>query len=150
MEVYRKLAQKSPDRYLPDLAMSLNNLGNCYSEQGDHDAALRVTEEAVQIRRMLAQKTPDRYEPDLARSLGVLGRVKMHSEPQAAAAYFHEGIITLRRLFMLRPRAFVPLMGALVREYLASCEAAGIEADEALLAPIVKVLQAVQQENKNG
>ena len=150
MEVYRKLAQKTPDRYLPDLAMSLNNLGNCYSEQGDHDAALRVTEEAMQIRRKLAEKSPDRYLPDLARSLGVLGRVKMHSEPQAAAAYFLEGIITLRRPFMLRPRAFVPLMGALVRDYLASCEAAGIEADEALLAPIVKVLQAVQQENKNG
>lgn len=151
-KAYERLLAALPegDEHQEERGRLHNNLGNHYSEQGDHDVALRVTEEAVQIRRMLAEKSPDRYEPDLARSLGVLSRVKMHSEPQAAAAYFHEGIITLRRLFILRPRAFVPLMGALVREYLASCEAAGIEADEALLAPIVKVLQAVQQENKNG
>ena len=44
---YRELAAASPDRYRPDLARSLSNLGVAFSELGRPQEALPVTEEAV-------------------------------------------------------------------------------------------------------
>ena len=73
MEIYRELAAAYPDRYRPDLARSLSNLGIPFSELGRPAEALPVTQEAVAIRRELAAAYPDRYRPDLARSLSNLG-----------------------------------------------------------------------------
>ena len=72
MAIYRELAAAYPDRYRPDLATSLTNLGIRFSELGRPAEALPVTQEAVAIRRELAAANPDRYRPDLARSLQVL------------------------------------------------------------------------------
>jgi len=46
-----------------------NNLSNCLSVLGDRPGALKVIQEAVEIRRRLAESNPARYEPDLATSL---------------------------------------------------------------------------------
>jgi hypothetical protein len=64
-----------PDRYRPDLARSLSNLGIQLSEVGRRAEALQATEEAVTIRRELAAAMPDRYRPDLADSLAILAAV---------------------------------------------------------------------------
>jgi tetratricopeptide (TPR) repeat protein len=40
--------------FLPDLAMSLNNLGASLSQLGRREEALAATQEAVDIRRRLA------------------------------------------------------------------------------------------------
>ncbi|MEZ4632650.1 MAG: tetratricopeptide repeat protein [Deinococcales bacterium] len=69
----RKLAQSNPDAFLPDLAISLNNLGNMYSDLGQRSEALKATERAVAIREKLAQSNPDAFLPDLAMSLNNLG-----------------------------------------------------------------------------
>ena len=66
MAIRRDLAAANPDRYRPDLAGSLNNLGIRFSELGRPADALPVTEEAVTIRRDLAAANPDRYRPGLA------------------------------------------------------------------------------------
>ena len=71
--IYRELAEANPDRYRPDLAPSLSNLGVRFSALGRPAEALPVTEEAVAIRRELAAANPDRYRPDLATSLTNLG-----------------------------------------------------------------------------
>jgi tetratricopeptide (TPR) repeat protein len=68
---YRKLAATSAS-FLPDLARSLNILGNRYSELGRRADALPPTEEAVRIRRELSQSNPV-YLPDLAGALNNLG-----------------------------------------------------------------------------
>ena len=52
--------QTSPAAYLPDLAMSLNNLSNRQADTGDRDAALATITEAVDIRRRLAADQPRR------------------------------------------------------------------------------------------
>ncbi|MFF0061389.1 hypothetical protein ACFYRC_07545, partial [Streptomyces sp. NPDC005279] len=72
VEIRRALAQASPAAYLPDLAMSLNNLSIRQSDTGDRDAALASITEAVEIRRALAQASPAAYLPDLAMSLNNL------------------------------------------------------------------------------
>lgn len=48
------LAEARPDAFLPDLARSLNNLGNMLSDLGRREDALAATDEAVSIRRALA------------------------------------------------------------------------------------------------
>jgi tetratricopeptide (TPR) repeat protein len=68
---YRKLAATIAS-FLPDLARSLNNLGNRYSELGRRADALPPTEEAVRIRRELSQSNPV-FLPDLAGTIINLG-----------------------------------------------------------------------------
>ena len=70
---YRELAAANPDRYRPDLARSLDNLGVRFSELGLPAYGLPATQEAVTAYRELAAANPDRYRPDLARSLDNLG-----------------------------------------------------------------------------
>ena len=59
MTIRRMLAQTRPDAFLPDLARSLNNLGNRLNELGRREEALAATEEAVTIRRTLTQTRSD-------------------------------------------------------------------------------------------
>ena len=84
MAIRRDLADADPDRYRPDLAQSLNNLGNRLSELGRFTEALPIAEQAVAIRRDLADADPDRYRPDLAQSLnnlaGRLGELDRFTE----------------------------------------------------------------------
>ena len=83
--MYRELAAASPDRYRPDLAVSLTNLGVRLSELGRPADALPVTEEAVAIRRELAAASPDRYRPNFAAVLDNLAEALMALDRTAAA-----------------------------------------------------------------
>ena len=71
VKIYRELA-KTNRAYLGDLANSLNNLGNCYSNLGRRQESLTATEESVKISRELAKTNPA-VLPDLANSLNNLG-----------------------------------------------------------------------------
>ncbi len=140
-DLYRQLAQARPQAFLPDLAMSLNNLGNMLSDLGRREEALAAAQEAVTIRRQLAQAQPQAFLPDLAMSLGahgsVLSGLGRHAE---AARSFAEGLRQIAPLFHALPQAFAGLTAALLRDYLAACDAAGQEPDEALLRPIQEAL----------
>src|SRR5437867_11286007 len=48
VEIYRTMASERPEAFLPDLAMSLNNLGVVLSELGRREEALDATKEAVE------------------------------------------------------------------------------------------------------
>jgi tetratricopeptide (TPR) repeat protein len=69
MVIRRELAAADPDRYRPDPATSLSNLGVRFAELERPAEALPVAQEAVVIRRELAATYPDRYRADLPRSL---------------------------------------------------------------------------------
>ncbi|MFJ7423841.1 hypothetical protein ACIQXD_35405 [Streptomyces uncialis] len=73
---YRTLAEASPDAYLPDLAMSLNNLSNRLGGVGRRAEGLAAVEEAVAIRRTLAGADPYLFGPALQRSLEVADWLK--------------------------------------------------------------------------
>ena len=61
------LADANPDAYLPDLAMSLNNLAELtWPRLGRREQALAPAQEAVDHYRRLADANPDAYLPDLA------------------------------------------------------------------------------------
>ncbi len=75
VKYYREFANKNPDRFLPDLAMALNNLGNRYFHLGRYEEALKPAKEAVKYYRELAEENPDRFLPDLAGALNDLGAI---------------------------------------------------------------------------
>jgi tetratricopeptide (TPR) repeat protein len=68
LKIRRELAEKSPDAYLPDLAISCNNLAYLLSDTGSSKEAEELYREALKIRRELAEKSPDAYLPNLATS----------------------------------------------------------------------------------
>ena len=96
MAIRRELAEACPDRYRPDLAASLSNLGVWFFELGRPAEALLPTEEAVAIRRELAAAYPDRYRPDLASSLFNLGDVLSALDRNSEAAAAHREADTVR------------------------------------------------------
>ena len=71
VKLYRHMAKTNP-AYQVDLAASLGNLGNLYSQLGRLQEALSPTEESVKIHRELAKTNPT-HKSDLASSLGNLG-----------------------------------------------------------------------------
>jgi hypothetical protein len=72
MAMRRELAAADPDRYRPDLATSLNSLGNTLSSLWLSAQALTVAQKTATIRRELGAADPDWYRPDVARSLTIL------------------------------------------------------------------------------
>ncbi|HED37095.1 MAG TPA: tetratricopeptide repeat protein, partial [Ignavibacteria bacterium] len=69
LKTYRELAKENPGTYLPDVAMTLNNLANLHSDKNEFPQALEKYEEALKIRRELAKENPRRYEIDYAKTL---------------------------------------------------------------------------------
>ncbi len=69
LTIFRKLAQKNPETYLPYVAMTLNNLAVLQSDKNEFQKALENYKEAVEIYRKLAQKNPEAYGIDYAKML---------------------------------------------------------------------------------
>ena len=97
VQTFRHLAGDAPDRYRPDLAGSLSNLGVTYSELGRLADALPVTEEAVAINRELAAANPDRYRPNLAQSLTDLNDAYSDLNRPIEALQVSEEVLAIRR-----------------------------------------------------
>ena len=70
VDIYRELAQASPDVHLGGLASSLEHLAARLAEVGRRDEALRLAQEAVDIHRELAQASPGTYLGSLALARG--------------------------------------------------------------------------------
>ena len=139
--IRRRLAERAPDAFEPDLAASLSNLGAHYSAVGRRDDALAAETEATEIRRRLAERVPDAFEPDLARSLSNLGDRQMETgDGTAAVLSYAESLQLLSRFVQALPDAFRGLTMATIRDYLAACEATEAEPDVALLVPILQAL----------
>jgi tetratricopeptide (TPR) repeat protein len=109
VEIYRNLAGTNPDRYRPDLAMSLSNLSNRFSELGQPAEGLPAEQEAVEIRRALAAVYPDRYRSDLADSLSNLGvRFSELGRPAEALPAAEEAVEIYRELATAYPDRYRP------------------------------------------
>ncbi|MEO1077119.1 MAG: tetratricopeptide repeat protein, partial [Bacteroidota bacterium] len=143
--IRRRLAQRNPDAFEPDLATSLNNLGAFYSNLGRREDALTATEEAVAIRRRLAQRNPDAFEPNLAMSLGARGNaLRVAEHPADAATAFAEGLYIITPRALRLPAAFLQLGMNLAQSYIQACQAAEQEPNAALVAPLVTLMEQMQ------
>ena len=92
VELYRGLAEASPQAYTPALARSLNTLVNCLSGVGERGEALVAAREAVELHRGLAQASPQAYTTDLVASVTTLARIlAVYGHPEEALEAFVEG-----------------------------------------------------------
>jgi len=112
---YRELAGERPDTFLPDLAMSLDNLGNRLSDVGHREEALEVTRESVEIYRKFAGARPDVRLADLAVSLNNLGnRLGDVGRREEALEVTRESVEIRRKLVAACPGVLLPdLAGSL-------------------------------------
>ncbi|MFE6713874.1 tetratricopeptide repeat protein, partial [Streptomyces sp. NPDC057695] len=106
---YRALAKTNPDAYLPNLAMSLNNLSIRLADVGRREEGLAAVEEAVGHYRALAKTNPDAYLPNLAMSLNNLSADLADVGRQAEGlAAVKEALGHYRALAKTNPDAYLP------------------------------------------
>jgi len=109
LQILRELAQQNPETYLPEVAISLNNLGVLLSDTNDLKKAQDYQEEALQIRRELAQQNPRAYLPEVAISLNNLGVLLRNTNDLKKAQDYQEEALQIRRkLAKQNPRAYLP------------------------------------------
>ncbi|MBF0378788.1 MAG: tetratricopeptide repeat protein, partial [Desulfamplus sp.] len=109
LQIRRELAKENPRTYLPDVAMTLNNLANLHSAKNEFAAALEKYEEALQIRRELAKENPRTYLPDVAMTLNNLANLHSAKNEFAAALEKYEEALQIRReLAKENPRTYLP------------------------------------------
>ncbi|MGO8952565.1 MAG: tetratricopeptide repeat protein, partial [Rhodomicrobium sp.] len=146
VDIYRRLAEARPDAFLPDLATSLNNLGRDLSNLGRREEALAASREAADMFRRLAGTRPDAFLPRLAESLWTVSLAFTGQErPLEAAGALKEALEILAPFVEKLPLAFSQLAANLMQAYVAACQAAGVEADAALLERVRRAASAAQQ-----
>ena len=107
--LYRTLAQHNPATYMPDLAMSLNNLANRLDDNGQQREALKTAQEAVTIRRNLAEHNPAAHTPALASSLNNLAiYLDSNGQQREALQTAQEATTLYRTLAQHNPATYMP------------------------------------------
>ncbi len=74
VEMYKALAERTPNAFNPNLAMSLYNLSLYLSSLGLKEEALQAIREAVEMYKVLAGRYPDVFNSNLAGSLRFLSK----------------------------------------------------------------------------
>ncbi len=103
----RQLAAATPDEYMPDVASTLNNLGQLLKKTKKLDKAKPCFLEALRIYRDVSQSQPDVYMIDMAATLNNLAA--LHSQtglPDEALAYYKESLGIYREFFQRYPSAY--------------------------------------------
>jgi virulence-associated protein VapD len=95
----RKLSETSPDTYLPNLAMTLNNLAILQKAIFHYFEAEGSYTEALEIRRKLAESCPDVYLPYLAQTLINLANLQYYIRHYTEAqSNYSEALKIVRQL----------------------------------------------------
>ena len=109
LKIYRDLSEKSPDVYLPALAMSCNNLALPLFNNRAFEEAEELFREALKIHHGLSEKNPDAYLPDFAISCNNLASLlyDAHSFKEAEKLY-REALKIRRELAEKNPDVYLP------------------------------------------
>src|SRR5204862_518689 len=101
-----ELAARDPGAYRPDVATTLNHLGNLYADTGRLAEAEKANSEALTIRRELAAPDPGAYRPDVAMTLNNLGVLYAHTGRLAEAEKANSEALTVYRRGVWRARGY--------------------------------------------
>ena len=129
LSLSRELGKKNPERFLPEVALCLNNLGAVYFRLGDLKACEAAFQEAVEIRRARPVNS-ERYQENLGHSLMNLGMVaRARGSLETARECYEESIRVTAERLATEPSAIVDLAHRQI--HLAHCLGAmpGAEAD---------------------
>ncbi|MBI5427508.1 MAG: tetratricopeptide repeat protein, partial [Nitrospinae bacterium] len=99
--------------YEPDVAMTLNNLGNLYAATQKHAQAETALREALDSYRKLAKRNPGAYEPHMAMTLNNLGALYADIQKHAQAETAYKEALSIRKKLAARnPDAYEPYVAA--------------------------------------
>ena len=108
LQVHRELSEQDSEVYKPDIATTLNNLGNLHCDTNDFKQAQVYYMEALQIYREVSKQNPEAYKPAVATSLNNLGvLLKETNELEQARAYYEESLALYRELSEQNPKAYM-------------------------------------------
>jgi len=80
MDIYRELADQTPDAYLPHLARVMGKLELYYHDMCQYDLEEQELEKAISIYRKLGDESSETYMPDLANMLGALAHNHLRTD----------------------------------------------------------------------
>ena len=99
LEIYRRLANSTPQAYEPDVAQTLNNLANLYSDTQRFTDSEAMYKEALEIYRRLAESNPQAYESNVAVTLNNLAVLYYDTKRfTESEAMYNEALEIRRRL----------------------------------------------------
>ncbi|MDR0915025.1 MAG: tetratricopeptide repeat protein [Oscillospiraceae bacterium] len=107
---YKKaLSAFRKDNNLPNVATTLNNLGNLHNKLNKSADAEKEYREALVIRRKLAQTNPDTYLSNVATILNNLGNMHTNlTQYTDAEKTYQEALKYYRKLAQTNPDAYLP------------------------------------------
>ena len=109
LSIYRKLSEAEPDKFLPDVAMALNNLAILHYKTNRNKEAEAEYDEALEIRHDLAKKNPAAYLPDMAATLNNLACLHCdNNRYEEAETEYGEALEIRRDLAKTNPDAYLP------------------------------------------
>ena len=109
LQVLRELSKKDPELHKPNLAATLNNLGDSLRDTNELHQARACYEEALQIYRKLFEHNPEAYKPDVAMVLNNLGNLHQKTNDLKQAQSCHEDALKLcQELSEENPEAYKP------------------------------------------
>ena len=107
LTTYRQLAQQNPSAYLPDVAMTLNNLGILYRDTQRLSDSEQAYQEALTTYRQLAQQNPSAYLPNVATTLNNLAILELsQGNVQQAHPLIGEALTIRHILWKQHPAAY--------------------------------------------
>ena len=98
LDIRKKLADKNPDVYLPDLATTQNNLGILYWNLKKFEEAQEAYREALKIYKKLADKNPDVYSLDLLQTQANIGVLYISTDRTEAGIEILETFLKTKNL----------------------------------------------------
>ena len=108
LKLYRALALKQPDTFLPDVAMVLNNIGLVHFSQKDLGTAKTFYQESLDIMMQVAKKSPEIAVVHYAGLLVNMGMLeKEQQEHTSALVKFEKALVVFRRCEQEVPNAFL-------------------------------------------
>ena len=105
LEIYRELAASQPEVCRPDVAMTLNNLGNVLRELRELETARQVHAEALEVYRELAEWQEFAFSAsliDVLLNLGICSELQANEE---YASFAYRAVLEISLAHNLWPRA---------------------------------------------
>ena len=109
LQQYRLLAEQNKPSWLPNLALTLNNLAVLQWNQNDYDSAEKGYREALAIRRDLASGNSQKYLPDVAATMNNLANLQWsRNDYDSAEKGYREALAIRRDLASSHPQTYLP------------------------------------------
>jgi len=107
LQSYRELAKMNPQNYLPEVAVTLNNLAALQAAKNNFAAAEGDYREVLTIWNELAKSNPQRYQPNVAATLNNLAALQASMNYFTAAETGYQEALTIwRELAKSNPQSY--------------------------------------------